>query len=338
MINIIENQSLDKLNTFGMKSTAPYFSIIKEEQDCVLLKENTPGDFPILVLGGGSNMLFIHELKYWVIKNEIKGIKLLREDKEYGWFKVGAGEIWHDFVLNTIEKGFSGIENLSLIPGTVGAAPIQNIGAYGVEVKQSIEKVHYWDLENKVFKSFNNQECKFGYRDSVFKRHLKGKFIITAVEFKLSKTPKVNVSYGNIKDELEKIGITNPTTKDISNAVIAIRQAKLPDPKVVGNAGSFFKNPEVENDVFNTIKSTNPNVPGYVITSNITKIPAAWLIEQCGWKGFREGDYGVHPKQPLVLVNYGNANGQQIFNLSEKIIQSVKQKFGISLEREVQMI
>ncbi|HTO15993.1 MAG TPA: UDP-N-acetylmuramate dehydrogenase [Edaphocola sp.] len=338
MITIIEQQSLIKLNTFGLKAIAPYYSILKVEEDCRILKDSAPNDFPILILGGGSNMLFINDLKYWVIKNEITGIELLKEDEENVWYKVGAGEVWHEFVLHTIDKGLSGLENLSLIPGSVGAAPIQNIGAYGVEAKNCLERVHFWDLEQNCFRILENKDCDFGYRDSIFKRDLKRKVIITFVEFKLSKAPQNNISYGNIKEELDKMGIEKPNAKSISDAVIAIRSSKLPDPKQIGNAGSFFKNPEIDNTIFNTIKKNYPNIPGYKITENITKVPAAWLIEQCGWKGFREGDYGVHPKQALVLVNYGNAEGKEIFELAEKIIKSVKERFSIVLEKEVQMI
>lgn len=338
MIAIQNNYPLDQLNTFGMKAEAPFFSVITDKKNCMDLTKNMPAHLPILILGGGSNMLFTNTIQNWVIKNEIKGIELIHEDDQNVYLKVGAGEVWHEFVLYCIANNYCGVENLSLIPGTVGAAPIQNIGAYGVEVKSVIEKVHFWDLETSTFRTFNNADCHFGYRDSVFKNVLKGKFIITEVEWKLSKMPNINISYGNIHDELQNMGITNPNIKNVSDAVIAIRQSKLPDPKVVGNAGSFFKNPEVKNELFESIKSTHADVPGYRLGEHYTKIPAAWLIEQCGWKGYREGDAGVHPKQPLVLVNYGNAKGAEIFNLSEKMIASVVAKFGITLEREVQMI
>lgn len=338
MINIQKDFPLDALNTFGMKVTAPYFSIIKESNDCLSLKGAEMPSLPILILGGGSNMLFTKSLERWVVKNDIKGIELLQEDASHVWLKVGAGEVWHEFVLYCIAQGYCGVENLSLIPGTVGAAPIQNIGAYGVEVKQLIEKVHFWDLEQEHFRSLDNEACQFGYRDSIFKQVMKGKFIITAVEWKLVKNAAVNTSYGNIKEELAARNIDNPSIKDVSDAVIAIRSAKLPDPKVVGNAGSFFKNPEVPNALYTQILQTHPTAPGYKVGDAHTKIPAGWLIEQCGWKGFRDGDVGVHPKQALVLVNYGTAKGADIFSLSEKVIASVKAQFGIELEREVQMI
>lgn len=338
MINIEKDYALDQLNTFGMSVKAPWFSVLKQKEDCTGLAAAAPEGRPMLVLGGGSNMLFTRPPDQWVIKNEIKGIELIGEDATHVWLKVGAGEVWHEFVLYCISQQYCGLENLALIPGTVGAAPIQNIGAYGVEVKQLISRVHFWDLEKGSFTYLDNEACKFGYRDSIFKQTLKGRYIITEVEWKLSKTPSLNTSYGNIKDELEVMGVENPGIKDVADAVIAIRSAKLPDPKVVGNAGSFFKNPEVANEVYAAIKAQYTEAPGYKVGADKTKIPAAWLIEQCNWKGFRQGDAGVHPKQPLVLVNYGNASGSEIFALSTQIIESVKEKFGITLEREVQII
>lgn len=338
MINIEKDYALDQLNTFGMSVKAPWFSILKQKEDCAVLAAAAPGRLAMLVLGGGSNLLFTRQPDQWVIKNEIKGIELLEEDDTQVLLKVGAGEVWHEFVLYCINHQYCGVENLALIPGTVGAAPIQNIGAYGVEVKQLISRVHYWDIEKGSFAYLDNEDCHFGYRDSIFKQVLKGKYIITEVEWRLSKIPSLNTSYGNIKEELQQMGIENPGIKDVADAVIAIRSSKLPDPKVVGNAGSFFKNPEVGNEVYAAIKILYPEAPGYKVGEDKTKIPAAWLIEQCNWKGFRQGDAGVHPKQPLVLVNYGNASGAEIFGLSAKIIDSVKEKFGIILEREVQVI
>lgn len=321
-----------------MAVKAPWFSVLRQREDCTALASSAPEGMSLLVLGGGSNMLFTRQPDKWVVKNEIKGIELLKEDETHVWLKAGAGEVWHEFVLYCIQAQYCGIENLALIPGTVGAAPIQNIGAYGVEVKQVITRVHFWDIEKGVFDHLDNEECRFGYRDSIFKHQLKGKYIITEVEWKLSKTPSLNTSYGNIKEELQQMGIENPGIKDVAEAVIAIRTAKLPDPKVVGNAGSFFKNPEVDNAVYAAIKVNYAEAPGYKIGDDKTKIPAAWLIEQCNWKGFRKGDAGVHPKQPLVLVNYGNATGSEIYELSTQIISSVAEKFGITLEREVQII
>lgn len=336
-MNIKTQQSLAPYNTFGMQVTAPFFSILNHISDCEILKKNTPNHLPVLVLGGGSNMLFTQNPNYWIVKNEIKGIAILREDADHVWLKVGAGEQWHEFVLWCIDKGYAGVENLSLIPGTVGAAPIQNIGAYGVEVKQLIATVHFWKISTQSYEILTNEDCQFAYRNSIFKNELKSDFIITEVVFKLNKNAQVNTTYGNIKEELLKMGIEHPNIKEVSNAVINIRSSKLPDPKVVGNAGSFFKNPEVPNAVYHQLQLDFPNIPGYKVGEKITKIPAAWLIEQCQWKGYRNGDAGVHPKQALVLVNYGNASGKEIYNLSTLIIQSVIDKFGIELEREVQV-
>jgi UDP-N-acetylmuramate dehydrogenase len=335
-IVITENLPLKDLNTFGMDVAAPYFSALTIPEDCALLS-SVEMPLPKLVIGGGSNMLFTTQPNYWFIKNEIKGIEIIGGDEQSIQLRVGAGEIWHEFVMHCVSQHFCGLENLALIPGTVGAAPIQNIGAYGVEVKQRIIGVHYWNLEANRFEYLANEDCRFGYRDSIFKQELKGKFIITQVDWQLSKVPEINVSYGNIKDQLQQDGIVNPDIKDVANAVIAIRSSKLPDPKEIGNAGSFFKNPEVSNSVYEALKAEYAPIPGYSLPGQITKIPAAWLIEQCGWKGYRAGDAGVHHIQPLVLVNYGNATGREIYDLSEQIIQSVKDKFGITLEREVQI-
>lgn len=338
MLTVEQNINLQPLNTFGMQATAPYFTVISAAADCRQIRDVVPEGYPVLPLGGGSNMLFTRDPHAFILKNEIKGIQQLKEDGQYVWLEVGAGEVWHDFVLYCVQQGYAGIENLSLIPGTVGAAPIQNIGAYGVEVKQLIESVTYWSFESNSFHTLSNEECRFGYRDSIFKGALKGKFLITSVIFRLSKEPHFNTSYGNIKEELDRQGITELSLKAVSDIVIHIRRTKLPDPAETGNAGSFFKNPEVPKATFEALQADYPAIPGYVLSEAIVKIPAAWLIEQCGWKGFREGDYGVHQRQPLVLVNFGQAKGDDIYQLSERIIASVKEKFGITLEREVQMI
>lgn len=338
MVTVQQEIDLQALNTFGMQVQAPYFAVIRNAGECTHIRSAIPEGYPVLPLGGGSNMLFTQAPHAFILKNEIKGIELLREDEQQVWLSVGAGEVWHDFVLYCVQHGYAGVENLSLIPGTVGAAPIQNIGAYGVEVKQVIETVTYWGLAEEQFKTLDNAACHFGYRDSIFKRELKGQFLVTNVVFRLSKTPHFNISYGNIKEELAQQGITELSLKAVSDAVIHIRRSKLPDPKEIGNAGSFFKNPEVPVGVYEGLKVNYPAIPGFVVSPETTKIPAAWLIEQCGWKGFREGDYGVHQKQPLVLVNYGQAAGKDIYTLSERIIRSVQEKFGISLEREVQII
>lgn len=291
-----------------------------------------------MVLGGGSNILLTRDVPQWVLHNKITGIELVREDDAHVWLKVGAGEVWHHFVQYCVQRGYAGVENLSLIPGTVGAAPIQNIGAYGVEVKDVLEQVRFFDLEAEVFREFSGEDCKFGYRDSIFKQELKGKAVITSVLFRLNKAPVFHTSYGNIKQELEAMGVTELSIQSISEAVIRIRTSKLPDPKKIGNAGSFFKNPEVPGSIYQQLKQQYPAIPGYPLERDRTKIPAGWLIEQCGWKGFREDDYGVHKDQALVLVNYGKAKGADIAALSGKIIDSVAKRFGIQLEREVQII
>lgn len=337
-MQVYTDYPLDTLNTFGMKVKAAFFSELRDAKECEQLAQLAPQYAPILVLGGGSNMLFLNNPKRWVIKNEIKGISLLEETDEYVQLRVSGGEVWHEFVLYCIDNGYCGLENLSLIPGTVGAAPIQNIGAYGVEVKRHITKVHFWHLEHQRFESLDNKDCNFGYRDSVFKHDLKGKVIITAVDWHLSKHAQLDVSYGNIKDELQRMGISRPGIKDVSDAVIAIRTAKLPNPAEIGNAGSFFKNPVVEYSVYQKIKAVYPDAPGYAVDENSTKLPAAWLIEQSGLKGYRQGAVGVHHRQALVLVNLGGATGEDIYQLSEHVINTVKEKFGISLEREVQMV
>jgi UDP-N-acetylmuramate dehydrogenase len=246
--------------------------------------------------------------------------------------------VWHDFVLYSIDENLGGIENLSLIPGSVGASPMQNIGAYGVEIKDVFHELEAYHIETGEVHTFDNESCQFGYRESVFKRRLKNQYIILNVTFRLSKTPSINTSYGAINDELHAMGVVNPTIKDVSNAVIRIRQSKLPNPAEIGNAGSFFKNPVVANTHVDKLKERHPNMPVYPIDENSSKIPAGWLIEQDGWKGKRFDKYGVHAKQALVLVNYGGASGTDILNLSEQIIQSIEKNFGIKLEREVNIV
>ncbi|RQO32533.1 UDP-N-acetylenolpyruvoylglucosamine reductase [Taibaiella sp. KBW10] len=338
MLTIQKNIPLLPLNTFGMAVNAPFLSVIRTVADCAHIKAHIPNHLPILPLGGGSNILFTQDPQAWVLKNEIRGIHLLKEDDGSVWLEVGAGEVWNDFVQYCVQHDYAGVENLSLIPGTVGAAPIQNIGAYGVEVKQLIDTVTFWDFNKETLVTLDNAACLFGYRNSIFKHELKGQFLMTHVVFKLSKTPNFNISYGNIQEELDRMGITTLSLKAVSAAVVHIRESKLPNPKEIGNAGSFFKNPEVPHTIYQSLKDDYPTIPGYTISEQVTKIPAAWLIEQCGWKGFREGDFGVHQKQPLVLVNYAQAKGSDIFHLSTRIIASVQERFGISLEREVQIV
>lgn len=338
MFQPVEHFSLYPFNTFGMDVYAAHFDILSREEELLHLKEQKAFGNGLLILGGGSNILFTQDVPQWVLRNEIRGIEKINEDEDFVWLRAGAGEVWHGFVLYCVNKGYGGIENLSLIPGTVGASPIQNIGAYGVEIKDVMESVRFFNIDENKFETFTNEQCAFGYRDSIFKRGLKGKIIITSVVFKLRKEPVFNTSYGNIQQELDIMGVTALSVKSISDAVIRIRSSKLPDPKEIGNAGSFFKNPEVTEAVYTSLKEKHPTIPGYPVANHQVKIPAGWLIEQCGWKGFREHDYGVHRNQALVLVNYGRARGSDLKLLSEKIMKSVADQFGIALEREVQII
>ncbi len=289
----------------------------------------------LLILGGGSNMLFTKPFEGIVLKNEIVGIEVIGETEQTIDLKVNAGENWHEFVQYTVEKGLGGIENLSLIPGSVGASPIQNIGAYGVEIKDVFVSLEAFEISSGQVIHFDLESCKFGYRESIFKHSHKGQYIILNVTYRLQKTPVLNTKYGAIDEQLSKMGIETPTVKDVSEAVIEIRESKLPNPKEVGNAGSFFKNPIITKDLYTEIQKQHPTAPCYVINSTTVKIPAGWLIEQAGWKGYKEAQFGVHPKQALVLVNYGNADGASIFDLSDRIIADIQDKFKITLEREV---
>lgn len=336
-MQIRENISLRPYNTFGIDATARYFASftgIEELEETVTLK---PG-IPNLVLGGGSNILFTKDFDGLVLKNEIKGIAELHEDSEYVYVKAGAGENWHQFVLYCIERGWGGVENLSLIPGNVGASPMQNIGAYGVETDDVFWSLEAFHLSERKLYTFTKSDCEFGYRESVFKRKYKGRFVIVSVTYQLRKKPRFNTSYGSIEQELERMGVKDLSLKAVSDAVISIRQSKLPDPAVTSNAGSFFKNPSVSKEQYVQLKSQFPGISGYENLDGSVKLAAGWMIEQCGWKGFRKGDAGCHAKQALVLINYGNASGTEILELSEQILQSVKSKFGVLLEREVNII
>jgi len=331
------NVSLKPYNTFGIDTTAEYFLPLTDESllHDVLLDKSLPEQKHIL--GGGSNVLLTQSVNGLTVLNRIKGIRIVKEDDEHVWLKVNGGEVWHELVMYAIQNGWGGIENLALIPGTVGASPIQNIGAYGVEAKETIETVNGYHLLDNAAVTFTNADCRFGYRDSIFKNELKHKVFISSVVFRLDKKPKFNTSYGAITQELEKMNITELSVRAIANAVIAIRTSKLPDPKQIGNAGSFFKNPTINKDQYNKLQESYPDIPSYPVSETTLKIPAGWLIESCGWKGIRKGDTGIHAKQALVLVNYGNATGSEIWALSEEVVQSVKNKFGIELEREVQV-
>jgi UDP-N-acetylmuramate dehydrogenase len=333
-MQILENFSLKECNTFGIDVNARKFaSFINVDELSELILEFQ--SLNTLILGGGSNILFTKDFDGLVLKNEITGVNLLHEDAEYVYVKAGAGENWHQFVLYCIERNWAGVENLSLIPGNVGASPMQNIGAYGVELENvfhSLEAFHV--IEKKVY-TFTKSDCEFGYRESSFKKKYKNQFAILSVTFKLYKHPIFHTSYGAIQQELDKMGIQELSIKNISQAVINIRSSKLPDPKLIANAGSFFKNPEVSTIKYEELKSAFPAIIAYLLINGNVKLAAGWMIEQCGWKGVKRGEAGCHDKQALVLVNYGNATGQQIYDLSEEIVLSVKEKFGVALEREV---
>jgi UDP-N-acetylmuramate dehydrogenase len=338
-MEIKENYPLKSFNTFGINVSCRYFTEfdnienLKNTLEHPLAKSNQ-----ILVLGGGSNILFTKDFNGLVIKNNISGIEKIKEDEYNVYIKAGAGVNWHSFVMYCIENNLAGVENLSLIPGNVGASPMQNIGAYGVEVKDVIESVHGVFIKDLHEFSLSNIECKFSYRESIFKHELKNKAVITHVIYRLNKTPKFNTSYGAIEQELEKMGVKTLSIKAISDAVCNIRRSKLPNPSEIGNAGSFFKNPTVDKVIFERLKNQFSDIPNYPQADGSVKLAAGWLIEQCGWKGFRKDDYGVHKLQALVLVNYGNAKGGDIYRLSEDILLSVNEKFGIRLEREVNII
>ncbi len=338
-MQVNENYSLRALNTFGIEATARYFSVFS----AVEALQEMAGDPKFagvnkMILGGGSNVLFTGNFDGWVLKNNISGIEKIAEDEEHIYVKAGAGESWHRFVLHCIEKGYAGVENLSLIPGNTGASPMQNIGAYGVEIKDVFHELEAFDLQDKKVMKFSLADCAFGYRESIFKKKYKGRFVILSVTYRLNKHPRFNISYGAIEKELEAMGVTELSIRAISQAVINIRSSKLPDPAKIGNAGSFFKNPEVPQEKFDQLKAAFEQIAAYPLESGRYKLAAGWLIEQCGWKGFREGDAGVHARQALVLVNYGHARGKEIYDLSRRILESVKEKFGVVLEREVNIV
>lgn len=339
-MEILENISLKNYNTFGLDVSAKNFCTLKNEEDFITLSKTIEYHSQShLILGGGSNILFTEDYNGLIIKNEIKGIEVVEENEDEVIVKVGSGEIWHSFVLYAINQNWGGIENLSLIPGTVGAAPIQNIGAYGTEVKDIITKVDVIDKKSLIKETILNSECDFDYRNSIFKSKHKGQYLILYVYFKLNKNShQINSSYGAINKVLEEKSIVTPNIKDISNAVIKIRQSKLPDPAEIGNAGSFFKNPIISKDEFDQFIKKYPEAPHYTINDSEIKVPAGWLIEQCGWKGKVVGNTGSHKNQALVLVNYGNANGDEIRNLAFEIVKSVKNQYGIDIEPEVNII
>lgn len=331
--------SLQKFNTFGIEAFAKYFIELHNYKDVIEFVES--GIYKKekhLILGGGSNLLFTENFDGIVIKVNIGGINVVKEDANFFWIKAGSGVIWHELVKNCIKANFGGIENLSLIPGTVGAAPIQNIGAYGVEIKDTFEALEAINLQNGEKRYFRNQECQFGYRDSIFKNELKDKYLITNVVLRLAKNPVLNTKYGKIQETLQTMGKDNFTIQDVSDAIIKIRRSKLPDPEIVGNAGSFFKNPIISKEMLSAIKQSYPEIPSYNLIENKHKIPAGWLIEKCNLKGMKHKGAAVHQNQALVLINENNAKGRDVLELSMKIQQHVKNSFGLLLEPEVRIL
>ena len=337
-MEISHNFPLKKYNTFGIDAKAKQFVAVHSVDDLQsVLREHQ--NEPKFVLGGGSNMLLTKDIEALVIHIDLKGKKVLQHDEDFALVEAQAGESWHEFVLFTIENNLGGLENMSLIPGNVGTTPVQNIGAYGTEIKDTFVSCAAVNIATQEIITFTKDQCNFGYRESVFKNAIKDQFIITSVIFKLSvRDHKINTSYGDITKELERNNIVTPTLKDVSNAVIAIRQSKLPDPKVLGNSGSFFKNPVILRSEFDKIYPNFPEMPHYVISDTEVKVPAGWLIEQAGFKGKRFGDAGIHKNQALVLVNYGGATGQEILAVSKDIQKTVFEKYGIAIEAEVNVI
>lgn len=342
-MEVASNTTLKPFNTFGIDATAHHLVKIHSIEELQqVLRQDRWQEMPKVILGGGSNILFTSSDVPLVLKMDIRGIEVVEEDNEAVWIKVGAGEDWHELVMYCIDQGWGGVENLSLIPGTVGAAPMQNIGAYGVEIKDVFTQLEAVDIETASPRTFRAEECKFGYRESVFKNIYKGKYIITSVNFRLSKQPAINTSYGTIEEVLTErlgpTGVKSASIRDVSEAVVHIRQSKLPDPKKIGNAGSFFKNPVVPRAKFEELRQQFPSVPGYPVSEQEVKVPAGWLIEQAGWKGKRLGSIGVHDRQALVLVNHGGGTGEAIQKLAYDIQQSVQEKFGILIQPEVNIV
>lgn len=332
-------KSIKAYNTLSVSVEAETIVSIKSVKELQTFVKSLQVENPFYVLGGGSNVLFLNDFSGTILLMESKGISVVKEDENEVWIKAQAGEIWHEFVLWTLKQNFGGLENLSLIPGKVGASPMQNIGAYGVEIKDVFDHLEALEIATNEIVKFDKTSCCFGYRESVFKNQLKNKYIITSVVYRLSKkNHQLHTEYGAIQQQLEKNKIAEPGIEDISRAVIEIRQQKLPDPNLIPNAGSFFKNPVVDSHFFETFIKNHPQAPHYRIDENQVKIPAGWLIEQCGWKGRLVGNVGVHKNQALVLINLNNGSGQDIFDLSESIIEDVLISFGIQLQREVNVV
>jgi len=338
-MEIAKNFSLKRFNTFGVDAEAKAFiNADSEDEMFEILSANELKSYPKFILGGGSNILFTKDYDGLVIKNSIPGIEIIKEDERSVLIEAGAGVVWNELVMYCVDRNFGGIENLVLIPGTAGAAPIQNIGAYGEELSETFYSLHGFSVDNAMPAVFYKDDCRFGYRDSIFKKELKNKFAITKIQLRLNKNPRINIDYGNVKEELDKTGNTIITIKDVSEAISKIRREKLPDPAIIGNAGSFFKNPEIEKEDYNRLKEKFPDIRGYALDNGKVKVPAAWLIDKAGWKGFRKGNTGTHSKQALVIVNYGSASGEEILHFAKEIKRSVYETFEIILEEEVNIV
>ena len=339
MPEIRQDVDLKPLNTFGISARARYYTELHAVAEFAeLLQSEIFKNQPVLIIGGGSNLLFTKDFDGLVIRNCLKGISVEENTSDSVLLRVSAGEVWHELVMWTIAQGYAGLENLSLIPGCVGASPMQNIGAYGVEIKEVFEKLDALSMRDGSLQSFDKKACEFGYRESVFKGKYKNQFIITAVYFRLKKNAAVNTSYGAITAQLQEMGVMQPSIKDVSDAVIAIRRSKLPDPAVTGNAGSFFKNPEISAELYQKVHASFPDVVAYPLADGRYKLAAGWLIEQAGLKGFEIDGAAVHVKQALVLINKGGATGNSVLRLSEEVIKRVKEKYGVELEREVNIV
>ncbi len=339
MQELLSNFSLKKLNTFGLEAKSSYyraFNSVSEIQEALCSPEFS--SMPHLILGGGSNLLFLNDYSGLILHNQIQFIREISKDNESVLIQAGGGSSWNDLVNYCVDNNYGGIENLALIPGTCGAAPIQNIGAYGTELKSALHSLEALNLENKEIEIFTNADCQFGYRNSFFKQSGKNRYCILSITLKLSTRPVLNLSYSALKDELEKSGISQPTIQDVRDTVVKIRSSKLPNPVEIGNAGSFFKNPEIPVEDFQVLQQNHPDVVSFPGKPGYQKLAAGWLIEQAGWKGYRTGDIGVHARQALVLVNYGNGKGIEIAELAAKIQDSVFTRFGVRLEPEVNFI
>lgn len=337
MIVIEENYPLRSLNTFGLPASARFFAEATTPEDIKsVISVFSDHELPKLIMGGGSNLLFTGDFKGIVFYPSIKGREIIKMNESNVWIKAYAGENWDQFVAYCVGRNWGGLENLSLIPGNVGACPVQNIGAYGVEVKDTIESVEALDMATGEIRIFPNAECKFGYRDSIFKNEAADRYLVLSVTFCLDVNPSVNMAYKDVLEELKQYSKVDIAT--VRQAIVNIRNRKLPDPSELGNAGSFFKNPVIPIDLFKKIRNQYPEAPMYPVSEEYVKIPAAWLIQTAGWKGKREGNTGTHPNQPLVIVNYGNATGTEIVDFAKKIQESVIQQFSITLEMEVRIV